>query len=452
MHRRTLLTTLAGLAISAPATVLAAPPPLRVLMLSDLHSAYGRMPALLEAMRRVVRQDAAPGLILLNGDLFEHGNVVAARTHGALDWAFLDALTRLAPVAINIGNHDADLVDDQNDTIARAQALGITVISNIVDARTGRPAAPSVATLNIGGPVHLIGLATNSLDTYPAAIRPTLAIPQPHAWAETNLPKALPADGGPLIVMSHAGLPPDKTILPLVPDGALMLGGHDHLILDERLGRTRYVHTGAWGAVLTVATIHRGRNSSIDIQQIAVDPAGPADEAMKAKVARTLTQTLTPAETRVVAHIPRTLTLGDTGRALSVLMAQAAGCDVGFMGHTTLGMGLPAGPLTQYDFDAVVRFDGTLMRAEVGAADLPAIMARANQDRPMPLHDRTGDFVYGAPGPPPKPGKNRYAIVTTDWCARHQAGYFGREDLAFTAVPGLMVKATLRERLSAQMG
>ena len=46
-----------------------------------------------------------------------------------------------------------------------ARALGITVISNIVDKRTGRPVASSRATLDLGFPVHLIGWATNSIDT-----------------------------------------------------------------------------------------------------------------------------------------------------------------------------------------------------------------------------------------------------------------------------------------------
>ncbi len=444
--RRRLLKIMAaaGTAVLA-APALAATPRLRVLMLSDLHSAYGRMPALLEAMRRVVRRDGAPSLILLDGDLFEHGNVVAQRTDGALDWAFLQALTRLAPVALNLGNHDADLVDDQNKTIARAKALGVTVLSNIVDARTGRPATSSRATLKLGGPVHLIGLATNAIDTYPAGIRPTLDIPAPAAWAAANLPKAPPNDGGLLIVMSHAGLPADRLILPLIPDGTLMLGGHDHLILEAAQGRTRYVHTGAWGAVLTVATVETGRTPRIAIERILIDPSGPGDPAMAALTATTLKKTLTPAETKVVARIPKALSLGDTGRTLAALMARATDCDVGFMGHTTLGMGLPAGPLTQYDYDAVVRFDGTFMRAEVSAEVLAGMLSHANQDGDLPLDRRSGDFAYGAP--PPLPGKDRYTVVTTDWCAKHQAAYFARDDLAFTEIPGLQVKSTLRDAL-----
>lgn len=430
----------------APAVAAAAR--LRVLMLSDLHSAYRRMPALLELMRGVVRRDGSPSLILLNGDLFEHGNVVAQRTAGALDWAFLQALTKLAPVVMNLGNHDADLVDDQAKTVARARAAGITVLSNIVDARSGRPMAAPQADLNLGGPIHLVGLATNALDTYPAAIRPSLDIPAPDAWARANLPMTPPRDGGVLIIMSHAGLAADKLILPFVPDGALVLGGHDHLVLEADRGRTRYVHTGAWGGLLSVATIERGAPPRIKVEQIAVDVAKPVDRAMAAMVAPTLSRVLTPAETGVIARFPTSLSLGDTGRKVAALMARAADCDVGFIGHTTLGMGIPAGDLTQYDYDAVVRFDGTLMRAEASAAVLADILQHANQDRDLPLDRRTGDFAYAAPAPALP--RDRYSIVTTDWCAKHQATYFAREDLSFTEIPGLKVKSVIRDGLRSR--
>jgi 2',3'-cyclic-nucleotide 2'-phosphodiesterase (5'-nucleotidase family) len=438
--RRLMLQTLAGAALAGPALAAAPGGRAKVLMLSDLHSAYGRFAPLLATMRRVIGRDRAPGLILLNGDLFESGNVVAKRTEGRLDWAFLEALVGLAPVVLNLGNHDADLVEDLPATVARARGLGITVISNILDKRTGRPVAGSRATLDLGFPVHLIGLGTDSIDTYPKSVRPALDIPAPTAWASANLPRTAPDDGL-LIVMSHAGLPADKLILPAIPDGTLMFGGHDHLTFDQAQGRTRYVHTGAWGEPLSVATIDLGRAQPIRVERVHVDPAGPADPAMAALVAATLKAELTPAETAVVARIPTTLSLGDTGRLAARLMAQAADADVGFMGHTTLGMGLPAGALTRYAYDAVVRFDGTIMRAEVDARVLADILSRANQDGDLPLARRTGDFVYGAPLAPP--ARATYAIVTTDWCARRQKGYFGREDLVFTEVPGLKVKSAI---------
>ena len=73
----------------------------------------------------------------------------------------------------------------------------------------------------------------------------------------------------------------------------------------------------------------------------------------------------------------------------------------------------------------IVRFEGKLMVAEVSRKRLAGFMERANQDRPMPLDQRNGDFLYAktitsAAG-------EVVRIVTTDWCASNQAEYFGAE-------------------------
>lgn len=440
--RRTVLGgAAAGMALLAATGARAATGRAKVLMLSDLHSAYGITPALLEAMRRIVRRDAAPSLILLNGDLFEVGNVVARRTDGALDWAFLEAVAKLAPTVVNLGNHDADLIEDVAAAADRARALGITVVSNIVDKRTGAPVASARATLDLGFPVHVVGWATDSIDTYPKAVRAELSIPAPTPWARANLP-ASPPDDGLLVVMSHAGLPADRPLLAGLPAGTLFLGGHNHLTLEHAQGTSRYVHTGAWGAPLTVATIDHGRRKDpIRISRVLVDPRGPADAALARQVRQALDAQLTADERTVVARVPKALSLGDTGRRVSALMARAAGADVGFMGHTTLGMGLPVGDLTRYAYDSVVRFDGKLMKARVDAATLRDILSRANQDQGFPFERLTGDFVYASG--PAIPDKTELSIVTTDWCAGRQKEYFGREDLAFREVEGLRVKPAI---------
>lgn len=447
--RRIVLQLSLALAAAGPTPVLAAPRRARVMMLSDLHSSYGRLAQLLAQVDRVIARDPSPCLMLLNGDLFEAGNVVARRSQGVIDWAFLAALSKRCPVVFNLGNHDADLVDDLVKTVARAQALGITVLSDIDDARTGKLLAPSETTIDLGFPVRVLGIATPALGTYPEAIRPTLRAPSPTAWARDELAKGAPV-GGLLVLMSHAGLDADREILPLLPDGTLCVGGHDHLTLIHEMGRSRYVHPGAGGVNLSVATLDPANLARpVRVEQIAIDADGPADKPLAALIAATMKANLTPAETEVVAHLPKALSLGDTGRKVAAIMAKAADADIGFIGHTTLGAGLPAGEVTQYAFDAAVRFDGGLMVATVDAATARAILARGNQDGGVPFDRRTGDSLYGAPDAPPT--KAWVRIVTTDWCARHQASYFGREDLAFTAAPGLRLKAAVKSALAESL-
>jgi 2',3'-cyclic-nucleotide 2'-phosphodiesterase (5'-nucleotidase family) len=169
---------------------------------------------------------------------------------------------------------------------------------------------------------------------------------------------------------------------------------------------------------------------------------GATDEELSALIAATTTKHLTTEETAIVGHSPKAQTLDESARFAATALATAAGGDVGFIGHTTFGTGLPAGDVTKYVFDSVVRFDGKLVTAEVDRKTLDDILTRCNQDGDIPLAARTGDFLYAAPlGLADKP---TYKLVTNDWSATNQKSYFGREDLKFTDVePALAVKATV---------
>ena len=415
----------------------------RVLAMSDLHSAYERSAQLLAALRAEVRSQPVPHLIAIDGDIFEHGNVVSVRSGGAVDWAFLAALPAIAPTVVNLGNHDNDLTPDLHEVVARMRGLGITVLSNIVDARTGRPYAPAATELAFGDRrLRIIGFGTNALNTYPKASRDWLSIPDPSEWANAQLP-TLTDDADLTLVMSHAGVAGDRGMLSALPDGALMIGGHNHLLFQEKLGRGLYAHTGSWSNAYTAADYLSDGSVRAQSRTVALD--GPADPALAVLIRKTLDRHLTDQERAVLGTSSTALSLGDTGRAVAATFARFAGAQAGFIGHTTLGTGLSAGPVSRYAFDAVVRFDGKLMMAEVPAARLAELTALANQDRVMPFARRTGDFVYGAV----EGGEQRETvrIVTTDWCALNQHEYFGVTDLAFAEVPGPGVKAVAAQGL-----
>ncbi len=424
---------LGALAPSTQARVLG-----RVLAMSDLHSAYERTGQLLAALETEIAGSDVPHLIAIDGDIFEHGNVVSVRSGGAIDWAFLGELPKLAPTVVNLGNHDNDLTPDLHEVVARMRSLGVLVVSNILDARTGLPYAEAAVTVPLGDRLlRIVGAGTNSLNTYPKASRDWLLIPEPGDWAKADLTRLL---GGAdlMLVMSHAGVAGDRQILPLLPDAALMIGGHNHLLFQHEQGRSAYAHTGSWSNAYTTATLFD--DGRIEVISTAVDLTGAPSPRIADLIATTLATHLTAEEKAVLGVSPRALTLGETGRAVAAALAKAAGAAAGFIGHTTLGTGLPAGPVPRYAFDAVVRFDGKLMVAETTPERLAGFMARANQDRPMPLIERSGDFLYGSLGD--VAGKATVRLVTTDWCAMNQAEYFGVTDLVFSEVPEVRVKAT----------
>jgi len=432
-------------ALAGPALAQATAPAARLIVLSDLHSAYERSAQLLAAVAAEVAASTGPCAILINGDVFELGNVVATRSEGAIDWAFLERLNRLAPTVLNVGNHEPDLINDLAQFITRARRAGVTVLSNITDTRTGTLYTQPGFQLDLGSiPVALVGIATPSINTYPKPTREQMSIPDAVEWATANLEANLPA-GSLHVVLSHAGVVADRGILPLLADGSLLVGGHDHLVLEHAEGATRYVHTGSWSSLFTVVDIAADR--SLSLRQVNVDLGGEADAELAALVASTLAKHLTAEELAVVGISPRNQTLGESARFAAASLAEATGADVGFIGHTTFGTGLPSGEVTKYVFDSVVRFEGKLVTAEVDRATLDAILARANQDGDIPLSARTGDFLYAAPIE--LADKATYKLVTNDWSATNQKSYFGREDLAFTELePVVQVKATVLAALN----
>lgn len=447
LNRRSLLALMASTSLLPilPTAALAAGEGFQAIILSDLHSAYERMGQLLAAIEKQVAGASLPQVILINGDIFELGNVVATRSGGEIDWAFLGALTKLAPTVINIGNHEPDFDNDLAHFVERARGLGATVLSNIVDKRTGKPYTDAGKMMEIGGrKVKIAAFATDAINTYPKPTREMMDIPKPVEWAKANLPALLSGDGF-NIVLSHAGVVPDRDILPIVPDGTLMIGGHDHLTLTHSEGETRYVHTGSWSSALMIATF-RSAGKAPELARVEIDRAAPVSAALKDLIPATLAKHLKDEERAVVARTSKAMTLGELARFSGQAMATKAGADLGFIGHTSFGTGLPAGDVTRFDYNAGLRFEGKLMVAEVDAEALTAILARCNQDGDIPLSARTGDFLYAAPNAPQ--GKSRYRIVCNDWSAINQKSYFGRTDIAFTEVPDVRLKPLVIETLA----
>jgi len=439
------LAALGGCVSLPAATATLDAPRLRVLAISDLHSSYGRIAQLLAAFRREVADNPAGHLIVVNGDIFEHGNVVSVRSDGVIDWAFMAELPKIAPTVFNIGNHDNDLVTDLHPVVARMRQLGLTVVSNLIDKRTGQPFAPSTADLDIGAQtLRIVGMGTPSINAYPQASREFLQIPEPKAWARENFPAMLAGDGLKL-VLSHVGVVDEREYLPLVPQGALMIGGHNHLLFTHHDGATGYMHPGRWGETYTVGEYGNDGRVRTFIREVPTD--APVDAALAALVRQTLATHLTERERAILGRNPLPLSLGDTARKVCVGFADAADADWGFIGHTTLGTGLKGGDIDQFHFDEVVRFDGRLQVAEVDAARLPAILKVCNQDSPTPIDEMTGDFIYAAPRSAGGRQAGRLRLATTDWCARNQRKYFGTTDLDFRDVATDGVKAVARQAL-----
>jgi len=441
-----ILLACSGLGLPAPARPVGAEA--LVLVTADQHSAYERTAQFVAVVDRLKTEN--PGLplaVLIDGDVFEYGNVVARRSGGEIDFAMMAALARRAPTILNLGNHEPEF-HDLAETVRRVEATGVRVVGNIVNRATHQPFAPASVSLKLGREeAVIVGVTTDHLPTYRVAVRPTLDLADPVVWAKENFPGLLARASRP-IVLSHAGLAADREMLPFVPDGTLFSGAHDHLRLVQRFGRTVYFHSGSWHEFITLAWLCRDAAgaSRWEIEQVRVEAAGPADPAIAALIREVRARALAPEDEAVVGHTASAMSTRDAARFVTRALRIGARADAAFVGNTTFGAGLPAGDITRVDFDACVRFGGTAYTAEVTGARLKELLAAANQGPDTPFGQRRGEFCF-ADGPDEINPAGVYRIATTDWGAKNTARYFGEPAIDWREQPQLELKAVVAAAL-----
>lgn len=417
---------------------------------ADLHSAYNAMPHLLTEIETIVAEHPdSESYVLINGDLFEPGNVVAARSADEVTWAFLERLDKIAPVIVNLGNHEFDFLSPP-EFLARADAAGLTVIGNLIDRGSGQLLAPAVTTLEIDDYlIDVVGMSTDALNTYAKAVRGSVLTPNPDYWSSYLPQLTVLADE--VVLLSHAGVVADRAILPELPAKvAFVVGAHDHLVLSERVPRVTgqdvlYVHNGARGEQVRVVTLEL---ASGEVTSELVSVSAPADPELAALVENVRAQYLTPEDTVIVGTVPEPMSLHEAANWAVETLKEATEADVAMLNHTSFGAGFAAGPLPKYAFDAFMRFDNDVMVAEMDGATLAQILELANQGPDTPLSERTGDFVY-ASTITPEPGQT-YTLVTSSWVAlpNNVMGYLGTDDLIFRKLEGVTTKGLLQEALS----
>ena len=420
-----------------------------LVILSDLHSPYAKLPQLVETVRQTVASLQVPAQIVINGDLFERGNVVALRSGVAADLAALEQLASIAPTVVNIGNHETAILPDLGVFVREASARGADVVSNIIDARTGELYAPALHRVHVGGKtIAMPALATNNIFTYRGEVRDTLVLPEPVAYAQSVLPGLL-READAAVVLSHTGVAADKRMLPMLPSGAMVVGAHDHLRFTHQNDDVAYTHVGSWGNHIgvTMLTLRQDGGLSASLDEIAIDPSIEGDAQLAAMIAGLLDEHLTDEDKAVIGTVGETMSLAESILFATDAVRAATGADVAFLGHTTLGTGHAQGDLTKYGFDAFIRFDGDIRIAEVSGAQLATIMQRANQHEAASLDQRTGDFVY-ARAFDIDPAAT-YTVATNGWTAQNQESYLGTTDLVFVETDGLMLKAIVADAIAS---
>jgi 2',3'-cyclic-nucleotide 2'-phosphodiesterase (5'-nucleotidase family) len=421
--------------------------------MADLHSGYAYTAALVKAVRDLVAASAsAQAAIIVNGDVFESGNVLCVRNSGKIDLEMLRVFASLAPTIVNIGNHDGDIFDPQA-FVAEVGKLGATLVTNITDPRTGQLyGAPSAQISVKGRKVKVSAIGTPALETYrngPA----WYSAPPPGPYAASHFPE-ITAGADFHLALVHAGFRADTAVLAATPAPFLLHGGHDHLRLSQRFGANGlHIHSGYWSNGLAAVGLSFDDGGAV---RIAADPiqltrTSPQDPDLASLIAAERSALLTEADLKILGRLPVELNLDDAALFAAQAVCKAAGADIGFLSHTTFGDGLPAASITAFDLASFVRFDGGFTSATIDGATLgDTILPMTNQFGDFPYASRTGDFLYSTARNVDR--DRTYKVVVNSFATRSTASlnaYFGRADFDFAPVPGLQLKSTIAAALAA---
>ena len=418
--------------------------------MADTHSAYDAYPRILTVLTEFADDnEGIPLFVLFDGDLFELGNATAARTGGKADWIFLERICSMAKVIVNIGNHVFDFMTPR-EFIEEAEKTGASIITTISDASSGKLLAPSSMTLSIDGrKIEVVGVATDQMNTYPKDLRESLQIPEPVAWAASNYADAVRGTDF-SILLSHAGVVADRGIIASLPDDVLFtVGGHDHLVLREKVNDTVYMHNGFRGEMLNFVYVSLDSPEAvIGFNDVKITPDISADRDMERIIKANRTAALTAEDLEPVGVVPRDYTVLEAAMWSVETLRKEMNADAAFLNHTSFGSGLKKGPLPKYLFDQFMRFDNDVMVATVDGDTLKTILSVANQHRGTSLGDRTGDFVYSN-DITPRAGRT-YRIVTSSWVALpfNLMRYLNTTDVTFEKVEGVTTKQILSDALN----
>ncbi|MCC5789753.1 MAG: metallophosphoesterase [Opitutales bacterium] len=400
--------------------------PLTMLHFADLHSHYEKYPNFLPLIRRIVEEESKerPVLLVFNGDLFEGGDVVAERSQGVLDWEFMRELRQLAPVLVNLGNHEFDFMSP-GAYLAKAKECGLSVIGTLAWKDSGVALSPSMVQ---AGGLALMGLSVADMNTYPTAIEKELVVPSPEKCLRQMLGEIQETELCPFLI-SHAGLDADARLLQYLPSGTQVFGAHNHLLFEVPLsGGGSYRHQGFRGEAITVTRVDWSDGQpSYEFRDLAEDPNPPhVDAGWEEKVFALQKRWLNSDDTEIIGTNPRGVSYRRAAQWVADQLRASLGVDATAINHTSIGSELPEGAISRYCFNAFVRFENELVSFRLSGEDLVRIREKATREQENPLACGRGDLLFGAFPEEIDPGQ-WYTLVTTDWIASepNQLQYLG---------------------------
>lgn len=341
--------------------------------------------ARLAALKKKVQAESPHTLFLLAGDtlspsvasnIFKGEQMVAAWNAVGLDYAAL-------------GNHEFDFGDEI--LLQRMRESKFTwLAANVVDARTGKPfgnTPPYVICTFAGVRIGLFGLLTQSTgETSKASAQVKFLAPNRTA---ARIVRQLRAKGvRTIIAITHLTIAEDKSLARAVPGIDIIIGGHEHEVLQSLTRRTPIFKMGAdarlLGRIDLDLSARTGRLENIDFSAVPVnekvpdDPAAAAiineyEQRVSAELDKPVGSTAVELDTRAGSVRARETNMADF---IADAFRQETGADVVILNSGSIRSDtiFQPGPLTRRDVLTMLPFETPIAKVEVKGAQIRAAL------------------------------------------------------------------------------
>ncbi|NJN14602.1 MAG: bifunctional metallophosphatase/5'-nucleotidase [Planctomycetes bacterium] len=360
---------------------------------------YAHLATMVRAVRKECEERKATFLLTDGGDLFQ-GTPIGNETKGV---AMVEAMNLLAYDAVAVGNHEFDfglanflaLVERARFPMLAANMTGRK--SALGKVRPFLVLAPPRTPCRIA----LIGLITTTtpdITTRGLAELVTFSDPLPVVRALLR-----ESDADLHILITHLGRDTDRAIAAAVPGIDLILGGHSHTAIVERVGSTLILQTHSRGMSVARADLRLdpegGKVLSAEGQLLPVDPqASEADPAMARLIAGyglELKERLGRVLGRLTAplHRVRGFDSSAPGCWMADVLRARGKAEIGFMNKGGIRCDLEAGEITAGDIYRLMPFENDVVAMDLTGAEVRALLVRHFQQGGYPALEWSGLMV-----------------------------------------------------------
>jgi 2',3'-cyclic-nucleotide 2'-phosphodiesterase (5'-nucleotidase family) len=420
-----------------------------------------RMAYLVRMIRAENRRNHVPTFVLCAGDILQ-GTLLSTLFKGQADVAVYNAMGVDAMV---VGNHEFDYGLD-NFLNLQQEARFAFISSNLARRSTGKRLVPAFSQLPLSATLALtvIGATTPELaqTTHPDNVAdlkvhdPLQTVAQAYARAQ---------DKGPVLLLSHNRHDQDRALARAIPGLALIIGGHDHSLLDPppTVAGVPIFQAGEKGR-------HLGRvDLTIDpdtyatrvrsYRYIAVSNEIPNDPQV-AELIAAYRQKMGLAFDEVLGHAPQRLAADRQhiryeetaiGNWVTDIMRVSSGADLALLNSGSIRAGFEKGPISLDDVFRILPFDNEIVLVTLSGDQLWQVLDRAVMGE---RHEQDGGFLQvsglymtvakrqvthvhvGQKAQPLDP-QRRYRVAITDFMAAGGDGYklFAELTKEYTGLP-----------------